>query len=452
MKVEYLRLKGAALIALVVVATAIFLFLYKLAGGQFPGHNPYTARVVLSEPMNLVQNSDVRIAGVKIGEVDSIQNHDGLAEVTFELDSHAPLYNDATVAVGTKTLVGESYLEITRGTPRTGTLRSGGLLPLRSAQESVPLDKIFDALDPAARAEVRQDLRGLGQGLNGRGTALNQMLGALYPTAQNGMTLMDVLAPERRELAALIDQTGTVMGAIGQRTTQLQSLITGAKATAVAVAARDDRVSAMFRKLPSTLDQARTTLTRLGSFSSGATPVFENLAVAAGALRPVIGELGPTAASARTLFVKLQPFLSAINPVIDELPASTKQLNALLPWVDDVLRQAEPSIVYLTPYYRELGSFFANVGSSTDTRDAVGTVFRAQVALGPEDFTNIPPALRQAEQALLAVGAISKVYGGPKSNPYPLPGSATSTPSAATAFGGTYPRLTASPPSSIERH
>ncbi len=67
-----------------------------------------------------------------------------------------------------KTLVGENYIDLMRGHPQDGKLADGGTLPISHDLESVPLDKILNALTPGVRKEVQADLQSLGGGSTGR--------------------------------------------------------------------------------------------------------------------------------------------------------------------------------------------------------------------------------------------------------------------------------------------
>ena len=242
---------------------------------------------------------------------------------------------------------------------------------------------------------------------------------------------MDVLRPQRHELAALIDQTGSVLSAFGERSAEVRSVVRDAKATAEAAASRDARLREVLDELPATLAQARESVARVGAFSGRATPVVRNLRLASVDLAPALRDLAPAAHDARRLFRQLQPFLRAIDPVVARL--------------DAVLREAAPAVGYLKPYAPEMASFFANVGAESNTRDAVGNVIRVHAVLGPDQFTNMPDGLVRAEKALLAAGALEKSYGGPRRNPYPKPGTA-GHPNEEPAFGGSYPHLKAAPP------
>lgn len=445
MIVAHVKLKVAALVAFSLLALVIFYQLYVLAGGVLPFSHPYTAKALLPETLNLVPRSDVRAAGVLIGHVDSITPDGDLGEVTFEIDSNVPLYHDATVEVRTKTLVGESYLQVDPGGPATGKLPSGSVLPVTQTEDAVNFDQIFDALDPATRAAVRRTMAGLGEGLDGAGDSLNNLFGALDPTVSNGGELMRVLRPQDQELSALMSQTGTVMAAIARRTRQVRELIADARTTAEAVSGRDAELSQALGLLPSTLAQAQRTVTDLGQFSDHATPVVSDLRVASVDLTPAIRDLEPAARAGRELFGELRPFLRAIDPLVRTLRPAANSVSTMLPALDAVLRESAPAINYIQPFSHEIGSFFSNVGAVANTRDAVGDLIRVHAVVGPDALTNIPPGLRAAEQALIKAGALQQIYD-PQTNPYPQPGTAAD-PKSTYAFGSSYPHLTAAPPS-----
>ena len=168
-------------------------FYYVTAGGRLPlaGHL-YTVTAQVQDPQGLLKHADVRAAGVKVGSVSNITNMatptGTIAEVQMQLNgNYAPIYRNATVLVRQKTLVGENYIEITRGLPKYGQLPDGGALPLSHDLESVPLDKILNSLTAPVRREVQVDLQSLGGGLHHEGEHLNEFLSQLEPVFP-GMT------------------------------------------------------------------------------------------------------------------------------------------------------------------------------------------------------------------------------------------------------------------------
>lgn len=432
------RWKVFGLIGFTLVCVGTLAYLFTLAGGRIRLNEPYNANALVPDAFNIVNNSDVRVRGVTVGRVREITPDGGISKIKFEIEKKAgkPIYNDATVRVRTKTLVGESYIELNRGNPRTGQLKSGATLPLEDAQEAVPLERILNSLDEPTRKEIRRNLQGIGAGLDGHTKDLNEFLGAVRPTVVDGGRLMRVLKPQRQQLAALVENTGKVLGAFGERSADLRSLAIDAKQTAEAAAARDDKLAESIQELPSTLKRAQTSVNTLASFSTKATPVFRNLKTASVDLAPAIRDLQPTAADTRQLFKELTPFLSAVNPVLDQLTPAANSLTKTVTPLDATLRQLNPALSYLKDYRNEAASFFANVGSIFGTYDAVGARGRVFAMYGPNMLTNLSTAQRKLLDTFIEVGGAGLIKGT-RINPYPKPGTIENPED----YTGEYPKV-----------
>jgi phospholipid/cholesterol/gamma-HCH transport system substrate-binding protein len=444
--------KIATIVLLLLGALIILAYYYETAGGRLPfaGH-VYTVTAQVQDPQGLLKHADVRAAGVKVGSVSNITNVETpngmIVDVQMQLDpGYAPIYKDATVLVRQKTLVGENYIQITRGLPRKGRVPDGGTLPVSQDLESVPIDKILNSLTPAVRSEVRTDLQSLGAGLNHQGKNLNQFLGQLEPTVYNGGQVLQVLNDQRAQLADVVSQTGTVMQAIANRTHDLHTLITGAMQTAQAVANRDTALTRSLIQLPSTLAQARTSVATLASFSGLATPVIANLRVAVQNLDPVIHDLKPTAAAARRLFEDLPPFLRVANPLLGGLKKFSQASTPAVPAIEALLRQANPALAYVEPYSKEVGGFLENFGDSPQIESNGSYIGRCLCPVSAESYSGFTPQEQALVQALIKAGALGGI-ANPTANPLRRPGV---LPAANTPFTGTYPRITADPPTRLK--
>lgn len=438
MRVNNLRGKTLGLIGFTLVCVLMFLYLYVSAGGRLRVNDPYNAKALLPDAFNVVPNSDIRRDGVKIGRVNAVEPKGSLSEVRFEIEKSGQqqLYRDATVKVRTKTLVGESYLEIVPGTPSSGELPSGSTLPLEANQESVPLERILSTLDPATRRQIRRNLRGLGDGLDQRGDELNRTFGAMKPAVASGGRLMDVLEPQRRQLAALIDNTGEVLEAFGERESAFRGLVTDAKTTAEAVARRDARLRESISELPATLDRARTSVARLSTFAGRATPTIRDLKLASVDLAPAVRDLAPTARSARVLFDELEPFLDRFNPLLSQLTPATKSLATTIRPLDSVLRQVNPTAAFVKPYAPDITAFFTNVPAIFGARDAVGLKGRVFPVAGPQIAAVLTKDQRELLEALTKATGVDQLYNV-RTNPYPKPGAIGKEASS----DGSYPRV-----------
>jgi virulence factor Mce-like protein len=454
MKVENPLPKILGIGLLLAGALMILGYYYVTAGGRLPlsGHL-YTVTAELQDPQGLLKHADVRAAGVKVGTVSNIANvatPTGLiTDVQMQLNNdYAPLYQDATLQVRQKTLVGENYIAITQGTPHSGRVPDGGSLSVSHDLESAPIDLILNALTPDVRRGLRTDLQSLGAGLNHEGTNLNQFLGALQPTVYNGGAVLGVLNDQRAQLANLVSQTGVVMQAIANRTQDLRSLITGGMQTAQAVASRDHALAQSLVDLPPTLAQARVSVGTLASFSGLATPVIANLRDAVTNLDPVIRKLEPTAASARRLFNDLPPFIRVANPLLRSLRSFSSASTPAIPGIEALLREANPALAYLQPYSNEIGGFLMNFGNVGQHQNSTGDfIGRCLCPISSQSYTGYTPAEQALVQALIKAGGLGGI-ANPTANPLRRPGL---LPAANQPFTGTYPRIAADPPTSLGR-
>lgn len=436
---------GKALGIGIFVAFALLLLavLFKGAGGHLRVSQPYAAQVVMPDAFQLVQNADVRWAGVKIGQVTHIKSRGTQAVVSVEINKrYAPLYRDATSLLRTKTLVGENYLEIDPGHPQAGALPRNGVIPVEQAGEAVQLDQILSSLSPRTRAAIARNLDGLGDGVAGRSAEVSRLFAAARPTIADGATVLDAVRHQREGFAQLVRDTGQVTQAVARRANDLQSLAGSAKATAEAVAARDEALGRTFAQLPGTLEQARESLGRLRVFSSRATPVMANLEEGFTALRPVVAQLPSAAGATRTMVGRLDPFLKVADPMLAKLRPFARALTPAVPALDDLLRQLQPMATYLKPYSADAGAFFAANGAMLSYRDKFGGAARIFNTIDIDSYAGFTPEMRKAVDRLQALGALA-VENFPRKgrNAYPAPGAIGSP----APFDGTYPRVQARP-------
>ena len=129
----------------------LLLFLWLSFGGTLP-FNPqgYRIKVAFQNAQELASPADVRIAGVNVGKVvaKASDPRGDRTIVTLEIDpKYAPLHEDATAILRTKTLLGETYVEVTPGSSSARPIPDGGVLGVgHNERES--------SHDPTAHAEV----------------------------------------------------------------------------------------------------------------------------------------------------------------------------------------------------------------------------------------------------------------------------------------------------------
>ncbi|MEV4418407.1 MlaD family protein [Patulibacter sp. NPDC049589] len=434
--------KVVGIVAFVAVCLSILVWLFTLAGGRAPGSSSYEVTVNVPDGFQLVQNADVRAAGAKIGRVEDVTNDGGTAKVRISIkEDHAPLYKDATVRLRTKTLVGENYLDLTPGNPKSGEIADGGTLPMSRAGEAVQLDEILSSVDAPTRRAMQRNLDALGDGVDGRGPDLNRIFGQLEPTVHDASRLLGLLDRQRAQVSRLVDNAGKTLAAVSSRGAAVRELATGLKATAEAAASRDEQLAETFKKLPGTLAQTEQTTRVLGGVARRAVPVAADLRVGVESLEPVTARLRKAAIAGQELFDVLPSFSKRADPLLASLRGFADDATPLLAPVDAVLRQANPILRYMVPYGEEMGTMFANSGSATSSRDAQGNLLRVHLVEDEGTVTGLPRPLTDAVNGLIAAGGLSHVKGRVGVNAYPKPGM-RDTPRPGD---GSVPKLTPDP-------
>ena len=170
----------------VIIVVGVF-FSYNANKG-LPFVPTYPVRVELPSASSLVVGNDVRIAGVRVGLIKSIQaeqnpdNGETIAVAELQLDrSVKPIPEDTTVLVRARSAVGLKYLLLTPGKSDQG-LPAGGTLGLSQARpEPVDMDQYFNLFQEPVRRAIQKDLAEYGGMFAARGTDINKVIGQLPP-------------------------------------------------------------------------------------------------------------------------------------------------------------------------------------------------------------------------------------------------------------------------------
>jgi len=438
------RRRDLLTLAVFVPLALTILFVYIQSSGEYViPRGTYSVQAVVPTSVALAENAEVRIAGVRVGKVDRLADRGGDTLLLMKLDDkHEPIYRDARVDVRLRTLVGENYVELDPGAPKAGALPNGGTLKVDRAAEATQVDEVLSTFDRKTRRDLRGFIDGLGGGLENRGSDLNHLLESGSSFTTEASPVFETLRSQRAEVASLVDNLGTVMRALGDREGDLRLLARRSRTALSALAARDDHVARTIRELPSTLQRAAATSTRLAGLSDQATPVLRDLRLSFTELAPVIRDLGPTAARARRTMAALDTFAERGTPLVSSLKRFSDQTVDALPAVREILREYNPFAAYLSRYTRELGAFLASTASVFNGTDATGNLVRINPTITPSMYAGFSAEMAKAYDTLRNIGAVSGVLEQRGNNAYPKPGSIGEP----VPFSGEYPRLDRRPP------
>ena len=345
--------KLAVAIGFALSCFCLLLFLWVTFGGPTPFKgSDYRFRAYFSEAVTLAKQSDVRIGGVTVGKVKSLTlpPEGNLTEVEIELQpEYAPLRSDARAILRQKTLIGETYIELTTGSDSAAPVPDGGVLARSRTVESTQLDEILEAFDTDTRDSLRRFVRNAAIAIHGRGSDLNSALGSLGPFTTDATETLSLLHSQDTELQGLVRDTGEVLRALSAGDRELAGTIVNSNRAFEALASRDAALREIVQIFPTFNDETRLTLNRLAEFAGDTQPLLDDL-------RPVADDFSPTFRAVRRLSPNLRRLFINLDPLFDAslrgLPELRKTLNGVRP----LLRALDPFVANLNPVVRYLGA------------------------------------------------------------------------------------------------
>ncbi|MFJ1971170.1 MCE family protein [Streptomyces sp. NPDC087903] len=232
-----------------------------LAVGLWP--RPGTVRVTAYFPrtVGIYPGSDVRVLGIRIGEVKRITPEGSRVRVELEYEEGRKLPADAQAAIINSSVVSDRYVQLLPVYRKGPVLRDGDVIPESRTAVPVELDRIFDSLHTTSEAlgpkgankdgslsrllgVSADNLEGQGENLNQTVEDLSQAVttlsdgrGDLFGTVQNLQVftaalaaddqsvrsfngslakVAEQLAGERKDLAAALEHLGAALGDVSE--------------------------------------------------------------------------------------------------------------------------------------------------------------------------------------------------------------------------------------------
>lgn len=400
----------------------LLIFLWISFGGSLPfAPGGYRFSVEFDQAVELAANEQVEISGVPVGRVISIglDHRTGLSRAVLEIDRQfAPRPADTRAILRSKTLLGETYVELSPGSPTAPKLPDGGTLPHAQVAPTVQLDQIFSAFDPTTRRAFQTWMQQGAVALTNRGQQFNAALANLYPFATNVDSVLAVLHRQGAATSTLLRDGGQVFSALGRSPAALQSFVRNSNSLFAATAARDVALAATIRTFPPFLAQTRSTIDRVTRFARTTKPLIDELRPAAVQLTPTLHSLNVLAPELRDLMTYIAPLTHASKagfPALERfLDQSVPFLGRLKPYLGNLV----PVIDYINTYRREIAAFFAN--STANTQGTLGSAYggnlhyvRISNPINPELLTRYQtrPSSNRGNP-YLAPGGYNQLLGG----------------------------------------
>jgi virulence factor Mce-like protein len=398
-------LVGAVTVLVVVVAV----FLSYQANQGLPFVPTYKLSAQLSNADTLVPGNDVRIGGIRVGQIKTVEPEtvdnapcpedptrqctSQVAKVNMELNqSLDPLPENSTVVVRSKSALGLKYLEIDRGNSSQG-FKPGATIPLSAARpEPVEIDQVFNMFDDPTRVAIQQNLLEFGNALAGRGVDLNEAIGQLKPLVQVLTPVMRNLADPNTGLSNFVSSLSATAAEVAP-VAQIQGQLFADLDTTFAAFARVSRpfIQESISRSPAAEDTAIATLPTIRPFLANTAKLFGELQPGFHALAPQQKALGQSIPAGVKALALAPAFNAQLDPTAQALlnlsnDAQSRQgINDLT----DFNNTLSPPLRFITPAQAvcNYGTLlFRNLASFLSSSSGVGTSQRfivLQPPLGP---------------------------------------------------------------------
>ncbi len=322
----------------------LLMFLWVSFGGPVPLQpQGYRFKASFTDATTLAAQGDVRAAGVSIGKVTAteLDPRGNATLATIELDEeYAPIRSDARAILRQKTLLGETYVEMTLGSKGAPPLPEDARLDDTQVAEAVEFDELLRIFDPQTRKTFQRWQATLAEATQGRAQDVNDSLGNLPEFVGSTQSVVDVLDERRDSLESLVRETGTTFEAITRNEEALQSFIVDSSRVFEVLGARRDSLAESFQILPTFQRESRALLRRTRDFAVDTEPLIEDL-------RPVLRDARPTLDSLRGLSPDLERLFGDLDPLIEAGDVG-------FPPLAEVLRELEPTLRATGPFLQQL--------------------------------------------------------------------------------------------------
>jgi len=186
-----------------------------------------TYKAEFTDVAGLVEGDEVRIAGVRVGQVVGIGLAEStdrpVAEVELEVSKDVPLPAAVEAKIRYRNLVGQRYIALSEGEGSGGeTLEEGAVIPLSQTTNALDLTILFGGFQPLLQALSPADVNRVSyeiiQVFQGEGATVESLLGHVG-------SLTNSLADRDQVIGSVIDNLTSVMSTLAARDQQLSDLV-----------------------------------------------------------------------------------------------------------------------------------------------------------------------------------------------------------------------------------
>ncbi len=287
MKVASLsRLIAIAVVLMVLAVSAISLW---------PNPERVSATAYFPRAVSIYPGSDVRILGIKVGEIESVTPAGRSVRVKFWWEAKHKVPANAKAVIASPAIVADRYVQLTPAYSKGDVMADGAQIPLERTAVPLELDQIYQSLNDLSVAlgpKGANDQGALSRlldvsaaNLNGQGAKLNQ-------TITDVSTLTQTLAGNSKSLFSTIRQLQTFVSALAANDTLVKQFNLNFSTTSTTLAGERKDLAAALSTLATALGEVASFVkdnrALLKTTISGATDISQILVKEKAALAEII--------------------------------------------------------------------------------------------------------------------------------------------------------------------
>lgn len=235
------------------VVTVLLTGVLAVSIANIGGGSGSTYKALFEDATSLNSGDDVRIGGVKIGQVESVKVVDrNRAEVAFTVNREGGLPASTTAAIKYRNLVGQRYLSLAQGDGDQGQiLEPGATIPLEQTTPSLNLTMLFNGFRPLFKTLQPEDVNQLAysiiQVFQGEGETMTDLVASTS-------SLANTVADKDQVIGEVIDNLNVVLQTLNDHSDQFEQMIVNTRDLVAGLAADKDTVGQSLESLASLTD------------------------------------------------------------------------------------------------------------------------------------------------------------------------------------------------------
>lgn len=340
-----------------------FIYLATILYNGVPGRSYVSMTSTLPSVGNLISHDAVRLSGVRIGQVHSVDvGADSRAKLELQLEPGTRLPVDSRLVVRANGLLGARFVQIVAG-DSTQMLGDGDeIKPDSKLSLSFGVPEALDTLDARTRGGLRDTLDGLGTGLRGHGDDINLFLGRVSDEVVHAQELFQTIV-RQGDVPRLLPSLEAGVRPLSANRHDLAAMTPETVKALRPLVTERDAVRSTLDQAPGALDATNAGLARgtrlLASVRGVADSAARTLPFAPAGLRTTSRLL----AEADTPLQRTNGLLKEVEPAVPAALKTTQALRPALKPLTELSDDLDPMVTLLGRYGCDIVNF--------------GTVFRS---------------------------------------------------------------------------